>query len=90
MFKYAERLPCKVADQAHNAGTANSNDSASGCLFSASGACFTDRKFAAVRAYHEWIPIRQVTVDDKLRIWRNMQIGKLLVGFSVLGTPHPE
>lgn len=24
------------------------------------------------------MPIRQVTVDDKLRIWRNFQIGKLL------------
>ncbi|KAJ3888700.1 PhoD-like phosphatase-domain-containing protein [Lentinula edodes] len=29
-------------------------------------------------AYHEWMPIRQVTVDDKLRIWRNFEIGKLL------------
>ncbi|KAJ3824376.1 PhoD-like phosphatase-domain-containing protein [Lentinula raphanica] len=29
-------------------------------------------------AYHEWLPIRQVTVDDKLRIWRNFEIGKLL------------
>ncbi|KAJ8468710.1 hypothetical protein ONZ51_g9467 [Trametes cubensis] len=46
--------------------------------FSPSGACFTDRKLAAVRAYHEWMPIRQVDPDDKLRIWRNFQIGKLL------------
>ncbi|KAJ4001349.1 PhoD-like phosphatase-domain-containing protein [Lentinula boryana] len=49
-----------------------------GCAFSPSGACFTDRKLAAVRAYHEWLPIRQVTVNDKLRIWRNFEIGKLL------------
>ncbi|KAF8893591.1 PhoD-like phosphatase-domain-containing protein [Infundibulicybe gibba] len=68
----------EVADQAWKAGTANSNDSASGCTFSPSGACFTDRKLAAVRAYHEWMPIRQVDVDDKLRIWRNFQVGKLL------------
>ncbi|TCD61811.1 hypothetical protein EIP91_007876 [Steccherinum ochraceum] len=68
----------EVADQSWKAGTANSNDSTTGCKFSASGACFTDRKMAGVRAYHEWMPIRQVAVDDKLRIWRNFQIGKLL------------
>ena len=69
----------EVADQSWKAGTADSNDSATGCSFSPSGACFTDRKLAGVRAYHEWMPIRQVDVDDKLRIWRNFQIGKLLV-----------
>ncbi|KAI0673017.1 PhoD-like phosphatase-domain-containing protein [Trametes maxima] len=68
----------EVADQAWKAGTADSNDTAVGCSFSASKACFTDRKLAAVRAYHEWMPIRQVDPDDKLRIWRNFQIGKLL------------
>lgn len=69
----------EVADQSWKAGTANSNDTSVGCSFSPSGACFTDRKLAAVRAYHEWMPIRQVDPDDKLRIWRNFQIGKLLV-----------
>ncbi|GJE95207.1 alkaline phosphatase D family protein [Phanerochaete sordida] len=68
----------EVADQSWKAGTANSNDTTIGCNFSASGACFTDRKLAGVRAYHEWMPIRQVDVNDKLRIWRNFQIGKLL------------
>ncbi|KAI0810902.1 PhoD-like phosphatase-domain-containing protein [Irpex lacteus] len=68
----------EVADQSWKAGTADSNDTASGCSFSPSGACFTDRKLAGVRAYHEWIPIRQVDVGDKLRIWRNFQFGKLL------------
>ncbi|KAI0054180.1 hypothetical protein FA95DRAFT_1480080 [Auriscalpium vulgare] len=67
-----------VSDNSWKAGTADSNDSTIGCAFSPSGACFTDRKLAAVRAYHEWMPIRQVDVDDKLRIWRNFQIGKLL------------
>ncbi|KAJ3492307.1 hypothetical protein NLI96_g25 [Meripilus lineatus] len=67
-----------IADNAWKAGTADSNDTAVGCKFSPSGACFTDRKLAGVRAYHEWMPIRQVAVDDKLRIWRNFQIGKLL------------
>ncbi|THH20670.1 hypothetical protein EW146_g707 [Bondarzewia mesenterica] len=68
----------EVADNSWKAGTADSNDTATGCSFSPSGACFTDRKLAAVRAYHEWMPIRQVATDDKLRIWRNFQIGKLL------------
>ncbi|KAF8902073.1 PhoD-like protein [Gymnopilus junonius] len=67
-----------VADQSWKAGTADSNDTAAGCSFSSSGACFTDRKLAAVRAYHEWMPIRQVDPRDKLKIWRNFQIGKLL------------
>ncbi|KAI9466285.1 PhoD-like phosphatase-domain-containing protein, partial [Lactarius psammicola] len=67
-----------VSDNSWKAGTADSNDTAAGCSFSPSGACFTDRKLAAVRAYHEWMPIRQVDADDKLRIWRNFQIGKLL------------
>nr|BAL02928.1 PhoD-like protein [Pholiota nameko] len=68
----------EVSDNPWKAGTADSNDTAVGCAFSASGACFTDRKLAAVRAYHEWMPIRQVDPQDKLRIWRNFQIGKLL------------
>ncbi|KAF9480100.1 PhoD-like protein [Pholiota conissans] len=67
-----------VSDNSWKAGTADSNDTTVGCAFSASGACFTDRKLAAVRAYHEWMPIRQVDPQDKLRIWRNFQIGKLL------------
>lgn len=32
----------------------------------------------AVRAYFEWMPIRQVEMDDNLRIWRSFSIGSLL------------
>lgn len=32
----------------------------------------------AVRAYFEWMPIRQVDMDDNLRIWRSFSIGKLV------------
>ncbi|KAL2871649.1 alkaline phosphatase D family protein [Aspergillus lucknowensis] len=35
------------------------------------------RKMNAVRAYFEWMPIRQVDMDDGLRIWRNFQMGDL-------------
>ncbi|PFH50642.1 hypothetical protein AMATHDRAFT_3720 [Amanita thiersii Skay4041] len=84
--------PCKlnllqVANNGWKGGSSDSNDTAAGCSFSPSGACFTDRKLVAVRAYHEWMPIRQVDVDDQLRIWRNFQIGKLL-DLTMLDTRH--
>ncbi|KAF7440535.1 hypothetical protein PC9H_000881 [Pleurotus ostreatus] len=75
----------EVANNAWKAGTSNSNDTAAGCSFSPSGACFTDRKLAAIRAYHEWLPVRQVDTHDLLRIWRNFQVGKLL-DLSILDT----
>ncbi|GAB1320947.1 Alkaline phosphatase [Madurella fahalii] len=36
------------------------------------------RKMNAVRAYFEWMPIRQVDLDDNLRIWRSFQMGSVL------------
>ncbi|KAK3987697.1 alkaline phosphatase [Cladorrhinum sp. PSN332] len=36
------------------------------------------RKLNAVRAYFEWMPIRQVDLDDNLRIWRDFKLGKLV------------
>ncbi|KAL8942146.1 MAG: hypothetical protein Q9216_001831 [Gyalolechia sp. 2 TL-2023] len=36
------------------------------------------RKMNAVRAYFEWMPIRQVDMDDNLRIWRNFRMGRLM------------
>lgn len=42
------------------------------------GVSFDQRKMNAVRAYFEWMPIRQVDMDDNLRIWRSFSIGKLL------------
>ncbi|KAK6214369.1 hypothetical protein LQW54_004418 [Pestalotiopsis sp. IQ-011] len=36
------------------------------------------RKMNAVRAYFEWIPIRQIDMDDNLRVWRTFQMGNLL------------
>lgn len=83
-FRYRETDFFKIANNAWKAGTSDSNDTVAGCSFSPSGACFTDRKLAGVRAYHEWMPIRQVEVDDQLRIWRNFQIGKLLVSGSAI------
>ena len=42
------------------------------------GGVSTDsRKANAVRAYFEWMPIRQVDMDDNLRIWRDFKFGDL-------------
>ncbi|KAF9453201.1 PhoD-like protein [Macrolepiota fuliginosa MF-IS2] len=79
----------EIANNAWKAGTSNSNDTAQGCTFSPSGACFTDRKLAGTRAYHEWMPIRQLDAKDQLRIWRNFQVGKLF-DLSMLDTRQYE
>ncbi|KAF2138545.1 uncharacterized protein K452DRAFT_321110 [Aplosporella prunicola CBS 121167] len=42
------------------------------------GVSFDQRKMNAVRAYFEWMPIRQVEMDDNLRIWRSFSIGTLM------------
>lgn len=39
----------------------------------------------AVRAYFEWMPIRQVEMYDNLKIWRNFEIGDLM-GLIMLDT----
>lgn len=41
------------------------------------GVSVDQRKMNAVRAYFEWMPIRQTDMDDNLRIWRTFQVGKL-------------
>lgn len=41
------------------------------------GISVDSRKMNAVRAYFEWMPIRQVDMDDNLRIWRNFKMDKL-------------
>lgn len=38
---------------------------------------FDQRKMNAVRAYFEWMPIRQVEMDDNLRIQRTFSIDTL-------------
>lgn len=42
------------------------------------GVSVDQRKMNAVRAYFEYQPIRQVAMDDNLRIWRNFKLGKLV------------
>ena len=42
------------------------------------GVSFDQRKMNAVRTYFEWMPLRQVDLDDNLRIWRSFKLGNLL------------
>jgi alkaline phosphatase D len=42
------------------------------------GVSVDQRKMNAMRAYFEWMSIRQVEMDDNLRIWRNFEIGDLM------------
>lgn len=64
----------EVADNTWKAGSADSNNTLQGQVGDFQ---FSERKANAVRAYYEWMPIRQVATDDKLRIWRNFKLGKL-------------
>lgn len=45
------------------------------------------RKMNAVRAYFEWMPIRQVEMDDYVRIWKSFSI-RTIIGLVMLDTRH--
>ncbi|KFA56390.1 hypothetical protein S40293_05065 [Stachybotrys chartarum IBT 40293] len=66
----------EVADNAYRDGSAELNNTEASFV-SDGGVSVDQRKMNAVRAYFEWMPIRQVEMDDNLRIWRSFKIGKL-------------
>ncbi|ERF74793.1 hypothetical protein EPUS_03177 [Endocarpon pusillum Z07020] len=67
----------EVADNTYRDGSSELNNTEDS--FIRDGGVSTDqRKMNAVRAYFEWMPIRQVDMDDNLRIWRSFQIGNLI------------
>lgn len=66
----------EVADNTWRDGAAELNNTEAS--FVADGGISVDlRKMNAVRAYFEWMPIRQVEMDDNLRIWRTFALGSL-------------
>ncbi|KDN64649.1 putative PhoD-like phosphatase [Colletotrichum sublineola] len=66
----------RVADNTWRDGAAELNNTENS--FIADGGVSVDqRKMNAVRAYFEWMPIRQVDMDDNLRIWREFNFGDL-------------
>ncbi|OGE58102.1 hypothetical protein PENARI_c001G05159 [Penicillium arizonense] len=67
----------EVADNTYRDGASElRNDEKS--FIQDGGVSVDQRKMNAVRAYFEWMPIRQVEMDDNLRIWRNFKLGKLV------------
>lgn len=67
----------EVADNEYRDGSSELNNTESSFVQDG-GVSVDQRKMNAVRAYFEWMPIRQVEMDDNLRIWRSFSIGKLL------------
>lgn len=67
----------EVADNTYRDGEAELNNTEASFIQDG-GVSVDQRKMNAVRAYFEWMPIRQVEMDDNLRIWRSFSIGSLL------------
>ncbi|KIW55151.1 hypothetical protein PV05_07456 [Exophiala xenobiotica] len=67
----------EVADNTYRDGSSELNNTEASFVEDG-GVSVDQRKMNAVRAYFEWIPIRQVEMGDDLRIWRNFQIGNLV------------
>jgi alkaline phosphatase D len=67
----------EVADNTWRAGSSELNNTEESFI-NDGGVSVDQRKMNAVRAYFEWMPIRQVEMDDNLRIWRNFEIGDLM------------
>ncbi|KAI8948233.1 PhoD-like phosphatase [Xylaria longipes] len=66
----------EVADNTYRDGSSSLNNTEESFIQDG-GVSVDQRKMNAVRAYFEWMPIRQVDMDDNLRIWRNFQFGDL-------------
>ncbi|KAF3917947.1 hypothetical protein ABW20_dc0110240 [Dactylellina cionopaga] len=67
----------EVADNTWRDGSPTLNNSESSFIKDGQ-ISFDQRKMNAVRAYFEWMPIRQVDMDDNLRIWRSFPFGNLV------------
>jgi alkaline phosphatase D len=66
----------EVANNGYRDGFSGMNNTEASFL-KFGGVSVDSRKMNAVRAYFEWMPIRQVDMDDNLRIWRSFKMGKL-------------
>jgi len=66
----------EVSDNTYRDGASELNNTEASFIEDG-GVSVDQRKMNAVRAYFEWMPIRQVEMDDNLRIWRSFSIGTL-------------
>ncbi|EDN06653.1 conserved hypothetical protein [Histoplasma mississippiense (nom. inval.)] len=76
----------EVADNTYRDGSSLLRNIEGSFIFDG-GVSVDQRKMNAVRAYFEWMPIRQVAMDDNLRIWRNFKFGNLF-DLIMLDTRH--
>ncbi len=67
----------EVANNGYRDGFSNMNNTEESFV-EYGGVSVDQRKMNAVRAYFEYQPIRQVAMDDNLRIWRNFKLGKMV------------
>ncbi|KAJ9266753.1 hypothetical protein DTO212C5_6180 [Paecilomyces variotii] len=67
----------EVGDNTYRDGSSHLNNTEASFIEDG-GISVDQRKMNAVRAYFEWMPIRQVEMDDSLRIWRNFKLGNLV------------
>ncbi|KAI5926793.1 PhoD-like phosphatase-domain-containing protein [Camillea tinctor] len=67
----------EVSNNGYRDGSSALNNTEDSFLNIGHGVSVDQRKMNAVRAYFEWMPIRQVDLDDNLRVWRTFQMGKL-------------
>ncbi|KAG5985378.1 hypothetical protein E4U55_003606 [Claviceps digitariae] len=68
----------EFSDNGYKDGFSGLNNTEDSFLKSGTMVSVDTRKVHAVRAYFEWMPIRQTDLDDGLRVWRSFQMGKLL------------
>lgn len=66
----------EVADNTYRDGSSELNNTEDSFVKDG-GVSVDQRKMNSVRAYFEWMPIRQVEMDDNLRIWRSFKLGNL-------------
>ncbi|EMR71240.1 putative alkaline phosphatase-like protein [Eutypa lata UCREL1] len=68
----------EVSNNGYRDGSSGLNNTEESFRNDGPGISVDQRKMNAVRAYFEWIPIRQVDLDDNLRVWRSFQLGSLM------------
>ncbi|EQK97550.1 Alkaline phosphatase D-related protein [Ophiocordyceps sinensis CO18] len=68
----------EFSDNGYRDGFSGLNNTEDSFLRAGAKVTVDTRKVNAVRAYFEWMPIRQADLDDGLRVWRSFQMGKLL------------
>lgn len=68
----------EVSNNGYRDGASGLNNTEDSFLNDGPSISVDQRKMNAVRAYFEWMPIRQTDLDDNLRVWRSFQMGNLL------------